>query len=938
MKKFLEEVARVFAEVDGLREFCFVFPNRRSSIFFRRYLGLAAGKSLFSPRLVTIDELFQDLSGLMPADRIELLKVLYDCYVEVVPQKEEAERETFDRFIFWGDIILRDFDDIDKYLVQADKLLVNIKELKEISTDYDFLSPTQKEAIAQFCGGFNPENISQQPTDKKRMFLRMWDILLPLYQRFHSALQDRGIAYPGMIYRSVAENCDLTHLKARHPQVVFVGLNALNECEKILLDKICKEGFGDFYWDFYGEMVCNKTNRASHFISENVRRYPSKHSLEGVDTAPEQHFEVIAVPSSVGQTRKASQILADLQSRGLMEDPVETALVLPDESLLFPMLGAVPETIGKINVTMGYPLVASDVAGFFTIVEHLQQNVRIKGGKPHFYHSDVTDILDHPYFAAVSEPATVRRVREEIASANRIFVPQDYLAGQGDAFSIIFRRIPSAEGIAGYLISVIWCVQAGQNGVEKEFLSRYCEAVQKLSSIELDYLQMAPSTWYKLLSQYVSLLSIPYRGEPLDGLQIMGPLETRALDFKNIIMLSVGEGVFPKKSVSASFIPYNLRIGFGLPTYELQDSIGAYYFYRSIFRAENIYLLYDSRTEGLQNGEVSRYVKQLRYHFKVPMEEKVVSYSLSGAMPQESSSVEKGPEVMKLIMEKFVTGEKTSPFSATSLNCYLDCKLKYYYEYILGLGQDNSVSEELEANTFGSVFHKVMENIYAPMVDRIVEKKDIAAIKKDAAFLEKLVDNALLSEAKITEIEGNNLILKSIIIKYVEKVLETDMELCPFEMKGAEHKVGVEWPVATIGRSVRFYSKIDRTDFVGGRLRVVDYKTGTAKGYSECKDVGRLFDFAGDKRQHIAFQLYFYALMMQMKDGGRYVPCIYSVRDLFGDKPIEGIISDENMEDFRRMLGALVEEIFDPGVPFSANADNDNVCKYCNFRKVCKKQ
>lgn len=938
MKKFLEEVAGAFAGEDGLQEFCFVFPNRRSSIFFRRYLGIAVGKSLFSPRMVTIDELFRELSGLRQADRIELLKVLYDCYLEVQENVPGVERETFDRFIFWGDILLRDFDDIDKYLVQADKLLVNIRELKEISSGYDFLSPTQKEAIELFCAGFNPQHISGDPSDKKRMFLRMWDILLPLYRRFRNELQSRGLAYPGMIYRSVAENCDVSQLKERHRCVVFVGLNALNECEKVLLDKIGKEGFGDFYWDFYGEMVRNGYNRASHFIAENVKRYPSSRSLSGVDKAPKQHFEVIAVPSAVGQTREASRILSDLLSRGLMADPVETALVLPDESLLFPMLGAVPQAIGKINVTMGYPLEASDVAGFFTLVEHLQQNVRMKGGRPHFYHRDVTDILDHPYFAAVSTPASVAAIRKEITSSNSIYVPQDLLAAAGDEFATVFRYIPSAEGLAEYQISVIWCVQAGQNGVEREFLSRYCEAVRKLSSIDLDFKQMATSTWYKLLSQYVALLSIPYRGEPLDGLQIMGPLETRALDFKNIIMLSVGEGVFPKKSVSASFIPYNLRVGFGLPTYELQDSIGAYYFYRSIFRAENIYLLYDSRTDGLQNGEESRYIKQLRYHFNVPLEEKVISYALSGREAERALSVEKTPQVMERIMDRFVTGEKTSPFSASSLNCYMECKLKYYYEHILALGEEDGVSEELEAGSFGSVFHKVMETLYLPYRGQMLNKADIAALRSDTARLEALVDEAFRSEAKISEIQGNNLILKSIIIRYVEKILETDMELCPFEMKGAEQKVGVSWPVGSIGRSVRLYSVMDRTDSVGGKLRVVDYKTGPAKEKSDCSNPDRIFGTDDKKRrQSIAFQLYFYALMMQMKEGKMYVPCIYSTRELFSGKPVEGVISEENMALFRERLEALIEEIFNPEVPFSADGYNESVCEYCNFRKVCGK-
>ena len=945
MKKFLEEVARAFASEKDLRGICFVFPNRRSSVFFRRYLGLCSGRTLFSPRLVTIDDLFRDLSGLGPADKIELLKILYDCYVEVTSASGRATDETFDKFIFWGDIILRDFDDLDKYLVRADQLLVNISDLKRISTDYDFLSEEQKEAIAQFCTGFNPDRLSSDPSDKKQMFLAIWDCLLPLYEKFRERLEAKGIAYPGMMYRRVAECCDTSLLAARYRQVVFVGLNALNECEKKLLDEIQKEGLGDFYWDFYGEMVCDPDNRSSHFIAENVKRYPSRRTLQGVDEAPRQHFEVIAVPSAVGQTRVASEILGQLGEKGLMADPVETALVLPDESLLFPMLGAVPAQIEKINVTMGYPMAASDVAGFFSIVERLQRNAKVRSGKPSFYHKDVTDILDHPYFGKVASEEAVRCIREDIVKSNRIFVPEDILASGGESFKCIFKYVPSAEGIADYQISVIWCVQKGQGGVEKEFLSRYCEAVQRLAALNLDTSAMAPATWYKLLDQYVALLSIPYRGEPLGGLQIMGPLETRALDFKNIIMLSVGEGVFPSKNVSASFIPYNLRRGFGLPTYEFQDSISAYHFYRSIYRAENIYLLYDSRTDGLQNGEESRYIKQLRYHFNVPLEEKAVSYTLAGEAASDAAlTVQKTPEVMQKLLKKYVDvppGERPAVFSATSLNCYLDCPLRFYYEQVLGLSEEDSVSEELDAGLFGSIYHSVMESLYKPLAGRRLEASDISAVRKDASRLEAAVEEAFLSEAGISTIEGSNLILKSIILRYVDRTLEIDEGLCPFEIKGTERPVKVLWPLKTVGRSVTIYGKVDRLDSnVPGIVRVVDYKTGSVSGKSDCSDVDAVFDGKADKRPQVAFQLYLYALMMQMQPGGdaEYHPCIYALRDMFGGLPTPQIISQENMVRFKERLGGLLEEIFNPDVPFKAADADKNVCEYCNFRKICRRQ
>lgn len=935
--KFLEAVARAFADCDNLQRTCFVFPSRRSSLFFRKYLGQAAGRPLFCPHILTIDELFGKLSRLKKADGIEALGILFKDYLSVKPQPAEGvPEETFDQFVYWGDILLRDFDDIDKYLVDAEKILINIADLKDLSVNYDFLSDRQKQAIARFCRAFDSANVSTDPSDKKRMFLTTWNLLLPLYRKFRASLATAGLGYSGMIYRDVVETgCCAEKLREEYDKIVFVGLNALSQCEKKLMDTLRDEGLADFYWDFRGRMVTDPENRASFFVSENEKRYKSERELEDTACEDEQSFEVISVPSAVGQTRVAQQILEELHSAGNMEDSTGTAVVLPDESLLQPILGAVPEFIGNINVTMGYPLGAGCASSFLTIVERLQNNARERDSKVSFYHTDVLDMLEHPYFAkSCREGAVLKDLASEIRRNNLIFIPGETLASAGGIFPVIFRHIPATRDIPGYLLETIESIEKYQTDLEREFLFHYHKTISTIQStvgrIDPDW-KMSAGTFYRLLDQCVSLVSIPYRGEPLRGLQIMGPLETRALDFDNVIMLSVGEGVFPSRTVSASFIPYNIRIGFGLPTYEYHDSVWAYYFYRSICRAKRVFLIYDSRAAGLKNGEESRFIKQLKYQYNIPVRERVAAYRLEGGTDENSEiSVGKGEKL-------------PSKFSATALNTYIDCPLKYYYQYVKGLKEQDEVVEDLDAGLFGSIYHEVMEKIYSPLTGKDLTAPDIEGIRRDRAKISGLVDDAFLLKARIKETVGRNIILKQLIVKYIDQTLKIDSKISPLLVMGTELPVECRIDIGE-GRHAGLYGIIDRLDTRGdGIVRVVDYKTGKVDGKDKCEDVDRIFDEPFGSRPSIAFQLYFYALILRYagrEDGGNpvYSQCIYSLRSIFNSVPEARRIDPEKLDEFESRLRRLISEIYDPTVPFTSRKTNGNVCEYCNFKELCRKR
>ena len=953
---FLEAVARRFAGRGPLDRVCFVFPSRRSGTFFKRYLGIAAGRPVFVPGVMTIDELFSRIAGMAETpQKVRLLDVLYKEYIRLAPGSDDTGPESFDQFLYWGDILLSDFDDLDKYLVDVRRLLVNLHDLKALSSDYDFLTDDQTAAIAAFCNSFfthapgrdggagAPDGV---PAGNRQQFARIWDILYPLYCAFRERLAEKDMAYAGMIYRNVAESLPASGtLLPEYDEIVFVGLNALNACEKRLLDHLRKEGRADFYWDYAGPMVTDPANLAGRFMRDNVRRFPPKEPFSCPARDPSaQHFEVIRVPSAVGQTRKAMQILSQLEREGHLSRAEETAVVLPDEKLLFPMLGAIPESIGHVNVTMGYALSASSGATLFQLLERLQAGRRERGGETTFYHRDVTDLLEHPYIAAAADPEAVAQVKKWIREENRIHVPLSGLWSREGIFRTVFQPVGRTGAIPAWLKEIIETLQAYQNPLEREFLSYYHKAVVELEEVGLDLDALEAATWFRLLSGSIALVKIPFEGEPLSGLQLMGPLETRALDFDNVILLSVGEGSFPSRSVSASFIPYNLRRGFGLPTYEMQDAMWAYYFYRFICRPARVYLIYDSRTEGMQSGEESRYVKQLRYLYEVPLVEKVATYSLSASAVEETLPfVEKDDAVMAALTQRYLVDGK--PFSATALNAYLECPLRFYYAHVKGIKEADEVVESLDAGLFGSIFHRVMERLYAPFLGACLEKDALEALRRDKRRIETLIGEAF-AEKHVSDLVGENLILRDLVGHFVRRILSVD---AAFAASGKSlHLLDTEadtsWTLPlSDGRKVRLFGIIDRLDSLEpGVVRVVDYKSGSVKGLDDCGDVDRLFDTTLVlRRPSVAFQLYFYALMktrLQKDSSVRFTPCTYSLRSIFSDAlPASHEISPEKLDQFQTRLAALVEEILSPGKPFSASSSED-VCKYCNFKRLCNRQ
>ena len=940
MSEFLRQVADCYYKEFGKRvgECCFVFPNRRSALFFRKYLGQCAGEPVLAPRLMSINDLFSELSGLETVGKIPALDMLYRRYAALMWPDSEP-KETFDDFVFWGDTLLNDFEDVDKYLVKARDLFTNIDDLNRIDAGYSYLNEEQKAAIRVFWSNFLEDRIisdGRDRLDKKGDFKTVWGILFDLYTAFRSDLKSQGKGYEGMIYREVAENLEngasdgrMERLR-RFKRIVFVGLNALNECEKRLLDALQKECDTDFYWDFYGPMVTDEKNKSSLFLRENIRNYPSRHAIEPA-LAASQSFRSISVPSAVGQTRLACSLLEEIAAE---EDFVaeETAVVLPDENLLLPMLGAIPERVKDVNVTMGFPLSASNVATFLKMLDRLHRNRRIRNEVCQFYHRDVIALLTHPF---------VRKGIEELADGilaqirknNIVYSPEDAFSGD-KLLAAIFRRVDDAADLPAYLHSIIGILQDSLAGLDREFIYSLEKCLNSLTGYGLEIQQ---TTFFKLLGRLAEVIRVQFNGEPLKGLQIMGPLETRALDFRTVIILSANEGTFPKRNVSASFLPYNLRRGFGLPTYEFQDAISSYHFYRSICRAENVIFIRDSRTEGLNSGEESRYVKQLKYLYGVTVTEESASYEMGGeSISLSAPTVEKGPEVMAKLEERFLNGK--GHFSASSLNAYLDCRLKFYFSKVLNISETDDVSEGLDAGMFGSVFHKSMENIYKPFAGKDVTAADIKAITGERIL--EIVDAAFLSECRMSEVTGRNLIVRDLIIKFIEKTLEVDAAKAPFKFIDAEHTGSFRVPVGD-GREVTIEGVIDRIDRDSGRTRIIDYKTGKVEKKGSFGKVDSLFDQDNQGRPYIAFQMCIYMLLALdgevSEKSGNYYTSVYALREIFDGQPAEREYTVSELEEFKARLQALISEIFDPSVAFSPCADGSRQCDYCDFRKLCNR-
>ena len=865
MKPFLYQVASLFYEKWGaeVSRLAFVFPNRRTGLFFQKYLSEVADIPLFSPTILTINDLFIQLSGKQSADRISMLFTLYDIYI-----RQSGSTETFDEFLYWGEMLLNDFDDIDKYMANARMLFSNVTDLREIENDFDFLSDEQIAAIRSFWSSFYPRG----DTPNQQQFLAVWQVLYDLYEEFRATLAAEGKGYEGMIFREVVESMERGESPdLPYERIVFVGLNALSVSEERFLAQLQKREIADFYWDYVSDKVTDPDNKASYFVSRNLKSFPSSMKLPPEEKVKTE-IEVIGIPSGIGQAKYVYTLLSDWCKEAEMssEEALRTAVILPDEHLLIPVLNAIPEQIRRINVTMGYPLAGTPVASLIEYILALQKNVRYIDRNPLFYFRDVLPVLNHRYILSTSSEIISSLVKE-ITENNKIYISHTEL-GKTPLLEILFTPVTGVEAFSDYLIKVLEELNkvmsalsdeeeedAPQrtNDLEQEFIFHYFTTVNRMKEVMKDArIEMKIDTFFRLLKRVTDTITIPFHGEPLSGLQIMGVLETRALDFDRLIILSMNEGIFPQRKAANSFIPYNLRRGFGLPTYEHQDSVWAYHFYRLIERASHVSLLYDTRSNGLQTGEVSRFVHQLHYHYEVPMRDKLVVYNVSSS-ETPPLAVPKREDIMRRLDAYRKGGSKA--ISASAINTYLDCPLKFYFSVVEGIREEEEVSETIESDVFGSILHKVMEELYKPFQGKMVTVDLLKAIRKDTALLTGAIARAFASEFFKTEVvrslTGQNYLIGEMIRKYVEKILERDGKLTPFVYIESERKINGLISLSDHSE-IRLKGFIDRVDEVLDAIRIIDYKSGS--GTTTFSSIESLFNKEEKDRAKAVMQVFMY--------------------------------------------------------------------------------
>lgn len=963
MIPFLYNVAQAYYKSYGqdISRYTFVFPNRRAGIFFQHYLSQIAGRPIFSPEILTVTDLFEKLSPYKKADRIEMLFLLYDIYIRV-----SSSTETFDEFLYWGEMLLNDFDDVDKYLVDAQQLFRNIHDLKEIDAGFDYLTESQIEAIRRFWSNFLPigEN------DKKKDFLEMWEVLFQLYTSLREQLHNKGMAYEGMIFRDVTERlANNIDYKLPFEKVIFVGLNGHSKSEETLLKYLHKRKIADFYWDYSSPLVRDPQNKASFFIDRNKMLFPTQLTLEPEELSLDLPVvEVIGIPSAVGQAKYVHTIIKSLMDEKQITSSTQamnTALVLPDENLLLPALYSIPGEIDKINVTMGYSLGNSSISGLMEHVFELQRNIRRSENYTGFYYKPVLAILNHRYITNVaSDEAKV--LRTNIIQYNKTTVSFQDLQSH-PLFQLIFRPVFNWQDIPYYLQSILSTlnttlsvnekneekdedINARSIDIECEFIVEYYKTINKMDEALRNVSpEMSVDTYFKLLRKLIVGISVPFRGEPLSGLQIMGVLETRALDFDNLIILSMNEGIFPLKKAASSFIPYNLRKGFDLPTYEHQDSIFSYHFYRMINRAKRIYLLYDTRTEGLQTGEVSRYYNQIKhlYNDSFDIREKLAVYKVSST-ESLAISIQKTPQIMEKMNVFLQGGDKR--LSASSINTYLNCPLQFYFSVVENMEEEDEIAETIEASTFGTIFHSIMEWLYEPFKGKMITADLLHNISKNNKLLTEMIERSFaenyFKSEKVKRLTGQNYLTGEVLRKYIRQVLATDAKLTPFIYIDSEERIKKDYPLPS-GKVVSLKGIIDRVDEVSGHTRIIDYKTG--KGVLRYKEMKDLFDKEMKDRPKAVMQVFMYSHLYMLDHPDKILePGIYYLRNLFDTKFDPDVISksgrgdgritdfSEYRPEFTGYFDACLEEIFDPQVPFGQTPTGE-ACKWCIFTNICKK-
>ena len=1011
MAPFLSQVAQVYLdnERDSMMDYCFVFPNKRSGTFFRHYLHtLSKGKPLGMPEIATIGDLTARLSTLVEAPRLEQLFVLYDCYRSL-----GGDTIDFDRFLFWGEMILSDFNDVDLYLVDPEKLFVNLKRYREVSANY--LTDDQRAILERYWGEQfatqSPDRFWEHlhydtPTPLEQKFLKLWEVLAPLYRSFTSTLRESGMGTQGMIVReAVAKLRKCSTSQLTHRRYIFVGFNVLTLSELSIFENLDVRGVADFYWDSVSPAMKVKGNAASRFIDRNISRFKSRYNLNELFPYPDNYFPEIhltGVPSSVGQAKMAGERLKEwITENPALAQPetLDTAVVLPDDSLLIPMIHSVPTDIRQLNVTMGLPMRTTSFASLINLLVSMHMRATESKGVWSYFYDDVKRIITHPLLTSIDRKGC--EALTELFMTNRIYMlPADTARAVAPSLAYIFTPVTdpnSLEEVYSYFKTLLNGLRDGLIEREKSendttdaptdpdaipdttepehtgadidifFIDAYLEALDELRNAAMKWkISLNDNTFIQLLQKAISGVSVSFTGEPLRGLQIMGVLETRALDFSNLILMSMNERIFPRKHYTRSFIPDSLRMSYGMATTDYQESIYAYYFYRLISRAQRVSIFYDSRNGPTYTSEMSRYITQLLYlHPECKITHTLGSYEVSPASHTEII-IPRTPEIKEQLRSFCTPGGRK--LSASSINMYINCSLQFYLSRICGLNTDEEAKDYMDSATYGTILHAVAQRAYLEW------RGDNQSVKVTAEMLDDLIHSRSRLDRMITEtvneifnkrpagdttpLVGEARVMGNLIRYFLTRMFELEKTIAPFDFIDAEHVIDGTMRLAD-DLSINFTQSLDRVDRVFpeghygdpamGTVRIIDYKTGTDD--TDFTSVEDLFETpsSGSRRKAI-LQLMFYsrAYAEKFRYEGPIQPMIYQMRTIY-TKGLEPLKSGsgrnkapftdyhELIDEFMPRFEAVIREMLLSDKPFTQTEKEDN-CKFCLFKPLCRRQ
>ncbi len=958
MEPFLKTVAQDLygkygAQGGGLAHITVVFPNRRARLFFDDWLSACSTQPVWSPQYTTIEELFQSQSDLRTADRIEMVTLLHKIYQEVLHTDE-----SLDSFWSWGELMLADFDDVDRNLAPADQLFSLLREQRELS-DTSFLTDEQRKALEQFFG----EMKDAKPTQLREHYQAVWSVLGTIYERFGKLLNDKGIGYNGMIQRRVISNLDTNRLSAG--KYAFVGFNSLDGAERELFRAIQKAGKALFYWDYdpaYTES--SLLHEAGRFLRDNLREFPNELPRERFDGMHKARLTIVEASTDNAQARFIPQWLNSLN---VEKAGKETAIVLADENLLQPVLHSIPqERVGNVNITMGYKLSETSLYNLVNALIDMQRLAARNKGRLSI--QSLSRVLGNPMTAALCADAP--KILENLRASRRMFPDTTELINSKELavmFSTATDNISLLQYLQNVLKALVPVIRERADDtlfqpLNQESLYRIYTQINRLYSLmESGGLDISTDTLCRLIRSVLATTTVPFHGEPAVGMQIMGLIETRNLDFRNVLLLSAQEGALPKSGQSASFIPYNIRVAFGLTTMQDKSAVSSYNFHHLLQRAENVTMVYNGNADakGIGKGQISRYLLQLivsgadinRITLKTDRQDTDI----------EPFSIDKTPAVLEELCRRYDYSDPKTFLSPSALNRYMNCPLQFYLAQIAGLRKPNDTDTEIDYAMFGTLFHKSAELAYNYLASdgKTITAASIDSLLKDGKRLEGFVQQAFNDDyfARKTvdkaDYSGTQSINFDVILKYLRQVLRMDMELyAPFSYVGSEdegyqHVIEVPDPLHKGSmKQIRLKGIIDRLDCKDGILRIVDYKTGSDKGTPDTID--QLFPpTESKKRKSQAFQIFYYAYIMSMQpqfSKYRLAPTLLYTRS--SSKPTKqdiyyrigtDILTDfgtQCEEEFQSRLIELISELFNPDIPFAAT-DQKETCRNCDFSQLC---